>query len=69
MIFFQHDHSRIYSNNAMQFGQLFEHYYPTICPGSSDPFYIVSYYIKWGTTSWTHSICPRSSDPLYIVSY
>ena len=28
----------------------------TICPGSSDPFYIVSYYIKWVTTSWTYSI-------------
>jgi len=27
----------------------------TICPRSSDPFYIVSYYIKWVTTSWTHS--------------
>ena len=28
----------------------------TICPRSSDPFYIASYYIKWVTTSWTHSI-------------
>ena len=28
----------------------------TICPGSSDPFYIVTYYIKWVITSWTHSI-------------
>ena len=27
----------------------------TICPRSSDPFYVVSYYIKWVTTSWTHS--------------
>ena len=27
----------------------------TMCPRSSDPFYIVSYYIKWVTTSWTHS--------------
>ena len=27
----------------------------TICPRSSYPFYIVSYYIKWVTTSWTHS--------------
>ena len=27
-----------------------------MCPGSSDPFYIVSYYIKWVTTSWTHVI-------------
>ena len=31
-------------------------YNNTVCPGSSDPFYIVSYYIKWVTTSWTHSI-------------
>ena len=28
----------------------------TICPGRRDPFYIVSYYIKLVTTSWTHSI-------------
>ena len=28
----------------------------TVCPGSSDPFYIVTYYIKWVTTSTTHSI-------------
>ena len=27
----------------------------TVCPGSSDPFYIVSYYIKSVTTSWTQS--------------
>ena len=27
----------------------------TVFPGSSDPFYIVSYYIKWVTTSWTYS--------------
>ena len=27
-----------------------------ICPVSSDPFYIVTYYIKWVTTSWTYSI-------------
>ena len=29
----------------------------TICPGSSDPFYIASYFLKWVTTSWTHSNC------------
>ena len=28
----------------------------TVCPGSSDPFYLVSYYIKWVTTFWTHGI-------------
>ena len=27
----------------------------TVCPGSSDPFYVVTYYIKWVTTSWTYS--------------
>ena len=28
----------------------------TVCPRSSGPFYVVTYYIKWVTTSWTHSI-------------
>ena len=32
----------------------------TICPRSSDPFYVVTYYIKWVTTSGTHSIPPES---------
>ena len=37
----------------------------TVCPGSSDPIYIVTYCIKWVTTSWTycisqinHNFCP-----------
>ena len=34
---------------------LFLLYSGTMCPRSSDPSYIVSYYIKWVTTSWTHS--------------
>ena len=25
----------------------------TVCPGSSDPKYLVTYYINWVTTSWT----------------
>ena len=28
----------------------------TVCPGSSDPIYIVTFFIKWVTTSWTDSI-------------
>ena len=28
----------------------------THCPRSSDPFYMVTYYIKWVTTPWTHRI-------------
>ena len=28
--------------------------YDTVCPRSSDKFYIVTYYIKWVTTSWTN---------------
>ena len=27
----------------------------TVCPRSSDPLYVVTYYIKWVTTSWTDS--------------
>ena len=30
----------------------------TVCPRSSDPFYIVSHYIKWVPTSWTYSNFP-----------
>ena len=26
----------------------------TVCPRSSDPFYVVTYYINWVTTSWTY---------------
>ena len=29
---------------------------PSVCPRSSDPFYVVTYYLKWVTTSWTYSI-------------
>ena len=25
----------------------------TVCPRISDPVYIISYYMKWVTTSWT----------------
>ena len=28
----------------------------TVCPGSSDPFHIVTYYIKLVNTSWAYSI-------------
>ena len=28
----------------------------TVCARSSDKFYIVTYYMKWVTTSWTYSI-------------
>ena len=27
----------------------------TVCPRSSDPFYTVTYYMKWFTTSLRHS--------------
>ena len=30
-------------------------YHGTVCPRSREPFYIVSYYIKWVTTSCTYS--------------
>ena len=33
-----------------------------VCPRSIDPFYEVTYYIKWVTTSWTHSTCSRKTQ-------
>ena len=35
----------------------------TTCPRSSDPFHIVTYYIKWVTTSWTH----RTAKVVYTI--
>ena len=37
-------------------GESFDTTLNTVCPGSSDPFYIVTYYIKCVTTFWTHNI-------------
>ena len=39
----------------------------TVCPRSSDPFYIVSYYIKWVTTSWTDGSFPMDVQWLEIT--
>ena len=41
-------------------GQQFR--FDTVCPRSSDPFYIVGYYIKWVTTSWTYSTYKYKMD-------
>ena len=38
----------------------------TVCQRSSDPFYIVSYYIKWVTTSWTHSMIQQFCCCLFV---
>ena len=38
---------------------------PTVCPRSSRPFYIVTYHIKWATTSWTHSM--RQLKEIFIL--
>ena len=37
----------------------------TVCPRSSDPFTIVSYYMKWVTTSWTYSKQSPGDNSLY----
>ena len=39
-----------------------------MCPWRSDPFYIVTYYIKWVTTSWTYSNTPITSYTSLLVS-
>ena len=39
----------------------------TVCPRSSDPFYIVIYYIQWVTTSWTYSYSFVRSEYDYLT--
>ena len=52
---------------------LFPKYLYTICLRSSDQVYIVIYYTKWVTTSWTHSIyispIMYAADNVNIFSY
>ena len=40
----------------------------TVCPGSSDLLYLVSYYIKWVTTSWTYSITQDGTKYAHMVA-
>ena len=48
------------------FNQINSNINDTVCPRSSDPFYVVTYYIKWVTTSWTHSIIYYLTAIAYI---
>ena len=41
----------------------------TMSPESSDPFYIVTYYIKWATTSWTYCIWSYATQKCQKASY
>ena len=41
----------------------------TVCPRSGDPSYIVTYYIKWVTTSWTDGIEFFLSNSIQWVDY
>ena len=40
-------------------------YIYTVCP--SDPFYTVTYYIKWVTTSWTYSTSYQGCGPGWVL--
>ena len=44
-------------------------YLYTICSRRSDPFYIVSYYIKWVTTSWTYSSIHYTVCTIYFLFF
>ena len=42
----------------------------TICPGSLDLFYIVTYQMKWVKTTWTYSsVCPRCTNQYTLGKY
>ena len=38
----------------------------TVCPRSGDPFYIITYYIKWVTASWTYS---KIRHVIFVVDF
>ena len=40
----------------------------TVCPRSSNPFYIVSTYMKWVTTSWTYRMYAKASGNIFVIS-
>ena len=44
----------VYASSTEQLGITLYYKAFTVCPGSSDQIYIVTYYIKWVTTSWTY---------------
>ena len=39
-----------------------------VCPRSSDPFYVVTYYLKWVTTSWTDGIKTIRERSKYMLA-
>ena len=47
---------QIYNNQGPHQALLPGHIVYTICQGSSDPYYIITIYMKWVTTSWTYSM-------------
>ena len=55
------------SEVQMVFAYNYMFFFPlhTVCPGSTDPFHVVTYYIKWVTTSWTHSM--QIVDAYYTI--
>ena len=41
----------------------------TVCPRSRDSFYLVNYYIKWVTTSWTHRTIYAQRNRFFFGKY
>ena len=62
-----------YSSVPHSLGNLSIAYIDTVCPRSSDPFYIVTYYINWVPTSWIYSILyycmSQKSSPFLYSKY
>ena len=45
---------------------------PTTCPRNIDPFYTVSYHIKWGKSSWAYRTLTQSLEKElnhYLIQY
>ena len=66
-LYLARDVSRRHSPSLSKLFRTLQKYVITVCPRSSDPFYIVTYYIKWVTTSWTHSLDKQRRKILTVV--
>ena len=67
----------IFKNCLLHFGfylkivataEIFLNIFSTAFPRNSDPFYIVSTYMKWVTTSWTYRMYAKASGDIFVIS-
>ena len=65
--YFLYKYIRIYAKKARLYFWLTQHYGYTVCPRSSELFFIVTYYLNGITTSWTDRILINMKNIRYSI--